>query len=123
MKQRPAISEAKVNIDTSQEESFQNTVLRPIIKMKHELLIAYMKHYIANKKHDFTLLNLEKKINYLGFCFEKDHTLRSELRGLIIGQFTVDEYGSYTQMSKGINKRIANIIKERMIDHVDLLSP
>ncbi|MFY0598613.1 MAG: hypothetical protein JXR03_03005 [Cyclobacteriaceae bacterium] len=79
MKQRPAIRKAKVNTDISQEEAFQNTALRSIIKMKHDLLIAYTRQYVSNKKHDFTVLNLEKKHHYVSSCFEQDHTLRSEL--------------------------------------------
>lgn len=122
MEKRPVIPKAKVNTETSQEESFQNTVLRPIVKMKHDLLIKYMKHYIINKNQDFTLLNQEKKLQYLSSCFEKDQTLRSELRGLIIGHFTVEEYERYSEINNAINKRIANIIKERMIDYLDTIS-
>lgn len=123
MDQRPVISKAKVTPDTSPEEAFQNTVLRPIIKMKHDLLIAFTKHTLAKKKHDFALLNQEKKINYVSSCFEQDQTLRSELRGMVIGQFTVAEYEQYGKMSNAINKRMMNIIKERMIDHLEVLSP
>jgi hypothetical protein len=121
MNHRPEIVQAKVTEDTSQEEAFQNSVLRPIIKMKHDLLVAYTKYYIANNKFDFDLLNQEKKIHYLNACFDQDHTLRSEFRGMIIGQFTVDEYAAYCQMIKAINKRMLTIIKTRMIDHLDLL--
>ncbi len=122
MNERPVITKAIVTTDTSPEEAFQNTVLRPIIKMKHDLLIAYTRNYLAHKKHDFALLNQEKKVNYLTSCFEQDQTLRSELRGLVIGQFSVDEYERYCQISNATNKRIMNIIKERMIDYVELFS-
>lgn len=91
--------------------------------MKHDLLIAFTKHELAKKKHDFALLNQEKKINYVSSCFEQDQTLRSELRGMVIGQFTVAEYEQYGKMSNAINKRMMNIIKERMIDHLEALSP
>ncbi len=111
-----------MNADTSQEESFQNTVLRPIIKMQHDLLIAYTKQYIASKKHDFILLNLEKKLQYISSCLEQDQSFRAELRGIVIGQFSVDEYGQYCLMSNAINKRMLSIIKERMIDHVVFLT-
>ncbi|MFK7952576.1 MAG: hypothetical protein AB8B73_06990 [Ekhidna sp.] len=122
MEQRPAIKKAKVHVDTSLEEAFQNTVLRPVIKMKHELLIAYFKQYIANRKFDFTVLSLEKRLEYVSSCLEQDQTLRSELRGIIIGQFTIDEYVEYQHISKAVNKRILNIIKKRVIDHIDVLS-
>lgn len=122
MNERPVITKAIVTTDTSPEEAFQNTVLRPIIKMKHDLLIAYTRNYLTHKKHDFALLSKEKKVNYLTSCFEQDQTLRSELRGLVIGQFSVDEYERYCQTSNATNRRIMNIIKERMIDHFELFS-
>lgn len=90
--------------------------------MKHDLLIAYTKHYIADKNQHFALLNLEKKLNYVRSCFEQDQVLRSELRGIIIGQFTTDEFDRYSPMSTAINRRIVTIIKERMIDHVEVFS-
>lgn len=122
MNERPEIVKAKVTANTGREEAFQNTTLRPIIKLKHDLFIAYTKEYIANKKQDFLLLGSDKKIAYLNSCFEQDNTLRAELRGMVMGQFTVDEYASYRSMSKAINKRIINIIKERMLDHIEALS-
>lgn len=122
MEERPIIPTAKVNADTRPEEVFQNAVLRPIIKMTHDLLIAHTRYYLAQKKHDFAFLNPEKKLKYVISCFERDQTLRSELRGLIMGHFTVIEYGEYTQMRNAINKRMLTIIKERMMDHIAILS-
>ncbi len=114
------IVKAKVSSDTSQVEAFQNTVLRHIIKMKHDLLIVIPKHY-NKKKKDFTSLNLENQLKYINACFERDQTFRCELRGVVIGQFTVDEYEMYAVINNAINKRILNIIKERMFDHMDVL--
>ncbi len=121
MEQRPVIPKAKVNAETSLEETFQNEVLRPIIKMKHDLIIAYTKHILA-KKYDYFSLNQEQKLKYLNSCIEQNQMLRSELRGVVIGQFTVDEFERYSKMISAINKRIMNIIKERMIDHLEVLS-
>lgn len=122
MENRPVIPKAKVDAFSSPEEAFQNIVLRPIIKMKHDLLIAFTKNYLTKKKNDLGALSLEKQQQYVITCFAQDHTLRGELRGLIIGQFTVAEFDSYAPISNAINKRIINIVKERMIDHISLLS-
>lgn len=121
MIERPIISNAKVNAESKEEEAFQNTVLRPIIKMKSDLLIAFTKHYIDSKKKDLSVISPKERFAYLNSCFEKDHKLRIEVRGMVIGQFSPKEFETYIQMQKPINKRILNIIKERMIDHVELL--
>ncbi|MEQ8239584.1 MAG: hypothetical protein RIA69_10250, partial [Cyclobacteriaceae bacterium] len=75
---RPAIPSAKKNELMSKEETFQNDILRPIIKMKHELLIAYLREYLSKTKHPFAELSLEKKVGYLQKAFAQDSNLRSE---------------------------------------------
>lgn len=106
---------------TSEEEVFQNTVLRPIIKMKHDLLIAHVRYYFANKKQDLSSADVHKKLKAVSTSLEQDNTLRTEVRGIIIGHFNVEEYEKFSQMTKALNKRILNIVKERMLDHLDLL--
>lgn len=122
MDQRPVIPSARIVTETSKEEAFQNVVIRPIIKMKHDLLISLTKFYLSKKKPDFIKLSVEKRIHYLRTCFDQDHTLRSECRGLIIGHFSASEFEAYRPLSTDANKRMLSIIKERMIDHVEDLS-
>ena len=95
----------------SAAENFQNTVLRPIIKMKNDILLAHFKKYIA-----------VKKVDYIESVFRNDHTFRSELRGLVIGNFTLTEYIQYTENQNDINKRMINIVRQRITDHLDTLS-
>ncbi len=119
MEQRPHIKKAKVGTSTSEEEVFQNTVLRQIIKMKHELLVLHTRNHIVKKKKDFSALNDENKLKYLNSIFEKDQNFRSELRGIVIGHFTAEEYVEYGKISQAINRRILKIIQKRMIEHSD----
>jgi len=119
---RPAIPSAKKNELMSKEETFQNEILRPIIKMKHELLIAYFREYLLKSKHPFAELSTEKRISYLQTVFGQDSNLRSELRGIVISQFSTKEYANYVLIKNPINKRMISIIKERIIDHVGILA-
>ena len=41
--------------------------------------------------------------------------MKLELRGLIIGQFTVEEFNQYINMAAAMNKRMIQIIAERLI--------
>ena len=59
-KERPILSDL-VNAGTSDVEKFQNEVIRPIIKMQHNLLIAFFESYVQQRKIDFISLTLEKK--------------------------------------------------------------
>lgn len=122
MEARPYIKNVLVTVESSQEEAFQNTVLRQIIKMKHDLLIAHTRLIISRKQKDFNGLEREKQLKFIHSLFEKDQTFRSELRGIIIGYFSIDEYRIYSTIANAINKRMLNIIKKRMIDYLEVLS-
>ena len=120
---RPEISSAKIHDETSTEEAFQNKTLRPIIKLQHNLLIAVFKNYIVKHKNVFSNLSLEKQINYISNAIQKDIKFRNALKGMIIGQFTVEEYELYIQNSSALNKRMMTIVKERLIQSIQLFTP
>ncbi|WP_179338792.1 glyoxalase [Winogradskyella ludwigii] len=119
---RPEITSARTYEGMSTEEAFQNTTLRPVIKLQHDLLMAVFSNYIAKRKNVFFELELPKQLEYIEHAVQKDTKFRNNLKGLIIGQFTVEEYDLYTQNSSALNKRIITIIKERLIHSIQLFS-
>ncbi len=118
---RPNIPSIKMTADMSPEEIFQNDTIRPIIKMKHDLFIEYLRDYLKTKKNPLSGLSKEKQVNYLESVFRQDSNFRSELRGVVLGQLTVAEYLQYITIKNQSNKRMINIIAKRMIDHLDML--
>ena len=48
----------------------------------------------------------------------KDIAFKSEIKGMIIGQFTEDEFEFYTTISSDVNKRIINLLKERLLTSI-----
>ena len=119
---RPQILSAKVHEGTSDEEAFQNKTLRPIIKLQHDLLIAVFRNYIKKHKNVFLTLILEEQLKYISNAIQKDIKFRNALKGMVIGQFTVEEYELYITNSSALNKRLTNIIKERLINSVQLFN-
>lgn len=117
---RPLIPSAKVYDSMSQDEAFQNKTLRPIAKMQHDLLIAVFKNYITKRKNVFYQLTLEKRLEYITHAIQKDMKFRNSIKGIIIGQFTVEEYETYIKNSSALNKRIANLVKERLISSIQV---
>ncbi|MCB0463772.1 MAG: glyoxalase [Flavobacteriaceae bacterium] len=115
---RPVISSAKIYDSMSSDELFQNKTLRPIIKMQHDLFIAVFKNYVAKHKNVFYELSLSKQLSYIDNAIHKDMKFRNSLKGMIIGQFTEEEYALYIQNSSALNKRMMNIVKERFIDSI-----
>ncbi|WP_340155998.1 glyoxalase [uncultured Winogradskyella sp.] len=119
---RPEILSAKVHEGTSAEEAFQNKTLRPIIKLQHDLFIAVFKNYIRKHKNVFLSLILDEQLKYISNAIQKDIKFRNALKGMVIGQFTVKEYEIYIKNSSALNKRITNIIKERLIHSIQLFN-
>ncbi|UZO79548.1 glyoxalase [Aquimarina sp. ERC-38] len=117
---RPEISKARVLPGMSEEEKFQNITLRPIIKLQNDLLIAVFQNYIVKRKNVFYNLTLEKKLTYMEYAVQKDMKFRNSIKGMIIGLFTVKEYQEYIKNSSALNKRMMNIVKERLWDNVQV---
>ena len=120
---RPIISTALIYDNMSSDERFQNTTLRPVLKLQNDLLIEVFKNYIAKHKNVFYDLSLSKQLDYIENAIHKDMKFRNSVKGMIIGQFTIEEYGIYIQNSSALNKRMMNLVKERFISHIQLFEP
>ena len=118
---RPEIPNAKIHDNMSMEEHFQNKTLRPIIKMQNPLLMEVFKNYVRKHKGVFYELSLEKKMGYIERCIQKDIKFRNSLKGMVIGQFSVEEYAIYITNSSALNKRMMNMVIERLKDQIQLL--
>ncbi|WP_034058919.1 hypothetical protein [Lacinutrix jangbogonensis] len=117
---RPLIHSIKINDNMSKEERFQNLTLRPIIKLQNDLLIAVFRNYITNHKNVFYELTTERRLQYMDNATHKDIKFRNVLKGMIIGQFTSDEYILYNESSSALNKRMMNIIIQRLQSNIQL---
>ena len=120
---RPIIASAKILPNMSSEEYFQNKTLRPIIKFQNDLLIEVFKNYIKKNKNRFYETNVEKRLLYIENAIQKDIKFRNSLKGIILGQFTINEYTDYIQNSSALNKRMMKLVIRRIQDQVQLLEP
>ena len=117
---RPVLKKT-LEFDTmSIEERFQNSTLRPVIKLQNPLLIEVFRNYINKHKGVFYELGLEKRLAYMENALMKDQKFRNALKGMIIGQFTVDEYLNYIKNSSSLNKRMMQLLLDRLKDQVQL---
>ena len=116
LRMRPVITKAKVNEFMSEEEQFQNGVLRPIVKFQNPLLLNVFRNYIAKYKNAYFELSREKRVQYIERAVRKDIKFRNYLRGIIIGYFTLEEHARYSKNTSALNKRMTNLIAERLKD-------
>ena len=117
---RPEIKKAQDFKNMSIEERFQNKTLRPILKLQNPLLIAVFRNYIQKRKGVFYELSLEKKLAYIETSLIKDQKFRNAIKGMLIGHFTITEYTVYLKQSSSLNKRMMNLVIERLKDQVQL---
>lgn len=109
-----------VTNQSTTEESFQNEVLRPILKLQNDLFVASFSNYIEENKVDLNSKTVEAKLSVIDNAIQKDVRFRNEMKGIIIGLFTTEEYKIYTQNATNINKRIKNMLLERLKSQVQL---
>ena len=109
-----------VNPSSSSDEKFQNQTLRPILKLQNDLFVEVFKNHISKHKNDFYLYSVEKKLQFIENTIQKDIKFRNALKGIVIGLFTIDEYTTYIQNSSSLNKRMMNMLIERLKSQVQL---
>jgi hypothetical protein len=106
---------------SSVEEVFQNRTLRPILKLQNDLFIQVFINYVLKQKGTFFELSPEKKMSYIENVVQRDIKFRNSLKGMVIAFFTLDEYAEYIQISSNLNKRMMNMLIERLKSNLQLI--
>ncbi|RAR48477.1 glyoxalase [Flavobacterium lacus] len=107
-----------VTEQSSSEEKFQNVTLRPILKLQNDLFVDVFKNYISKHKNDFYSYSNEKKLQFIDNSIQKDIKFRNSLKGMVIGLFTINEYQDYIKNSSKLNKRMMNMLIERLKSNI-----
>ena len=118
---RPAVPGAKTSPEMGSDERFQNMTLRPVIKFQNDLLLAVFRNYIRKHKNTYYTLEHEDREMYIERAVQRDIKFRNAVKGMIIGQFTLEEYEGYIQISSALNKRMMNMVIERIKDQMQVL--
>lgn len=109
-----------VSAQSSPDELFQNQTIRPILKLQNDLFIAVFVNYVNKSKADFYSYTVEKKMQTIENSIQKDIKFRNSLKGMVIALFTIEEYDTYIQNSSSLNKRMMNLLIERLKSQIQL---
>jgi hypothetical protein len=109
-----------VSAQSSSDELFQNQTIRPILKLQNDLFIAVFINYVNKNKADFYSYTVEKKLQTIENSIQKDIKFRNSLKGIIMALFTIEEYDTYIQNSSSLNKRMMNLLVDRLKSQVQL---
>lgn len=103
-----------ISPESTDIERFQNHTLRPILKLQNELLLAVFNNYINQSKTLFNDFSTDKKASFIENSIQKDTKLRNTFQGILIGLFTNVEYANYIENPSDLNKRMMNMLIERL---------
>jgi len=109
-----------VSAQSSSDELFQNKTIRPILKLQNDLFIAVFINYVNKNKADFYSYTVEKKLQTIENSIQKDIKFRNSLKGIVMALFTTEEYNTYIQNSSSLNKRMMNLLIDRLKSQVQL---
>lgn len=111
----------EIHPQSSKEEIFQNQTIRPILKLQNDIFLESFINYVNKSKSDFYAFGTEKKMTFIDNAVHKDIKFRNALKGMVIAMFTIEEFREYIQNSSNLNKRMMNLLIERLKDQVQLL--
>lgn len=111
---RPDIPNAEITKGITEIERFQNLSLRPVIKFQHEVILAIFSEYARKIHKDWGSLSNEKKENFIESVLKKNQQLKNQYIGVILGLMNLEEIKFYQNHSSEINRRITQIIKQRI---------
>jgi len=103
------------------EEKFQSETLRPIIEKKQDLILQIVKNYNKKKSIKMKELSAGEKNNYINNVLFKETHFTNELKGVIIGNFSSEDYFEYLEMEKDMNKRMVSLLKESLKSNIAIL--
>jgi len=113
-KSRPELFLKKAN---SEEEIFQNETLRPILKLQHELIITLAQEFLKSRNVTWEKVKEKDPFQWLNINIKRDIPFKNQLIGMVIGQFSKNELDKYLTFQKEMNKRIINMMTERIISY------
>lgn len=97
---------------------FQHTVLRPLLKLLNDRLVASFGHYAAQRKQSWDSLLPKDKAAFIDHSIKTDQRLQARYIGLVSGWFTDDEYTIYMQEEQEINRRLRTLLIQRLQDQM-----
>jgi hypothetical protein len=116
---RPTLNVSVAN--SSSIEIFQTETLRPILKLQNPLIISYTKYFLKQNCKYFNALKSDEQKRYIRQSFKRDPQLSAGLKQLIIAFFTLDELSFYFEQKAEINRRLSELLIERVCSQIELL--
>lgn len=113
---RPAINSDATAMTPA--EQFQNTSLRPLLKLQNELIVAVFGAYLNKRKNTFAQMATPDQLTYIDHTIRQDQKFKNLLVGLIVGHFTAEEWQLFRADEAELTRRLITMMVQRIQDQV-----
>ena len=114
-KKRPIVNIDNIPEKHLEKELFQNEVLRPVLKMQHEITLKLFNVHIKNLGIIWNDLKKSKKTQCVENQLSKNIQFKNLIIGIVVGQFNELELDKYLINSRDYNKRILQMTIQRIV--------
>jgi hypothetical protein len=104
------------NLNTKEKESFQNQTLRPILKQQNSLFLTLFGNHIQTFKIRFSQMNDKQQNQCIANTLAQNQPFKNMMIGVVVGWFTDEESKMYCQNRTAFNKRIVQMLIQRLQD-------
>ena len=112
---RPTIT-IEESANCNESERFQNNVLRPILKLQHDLLCFSLLESPLIKKQNFKIKHKDQQKAIIINNLKTNTKLKSFVVHSITSMMTIDELKQYHSNTSEYKKRIISMATHRLID-------
>ena len=95
-------------------EKFQNLTLRPLLKFQNEIYLLFLNNYLLEVKIDLAKLSIDEQYDAIENGIKNNLQLKNTLIGCSIGIMTEEEMKYYLKHKTELNRRIINMVLERV---------
>ncbi len=100
---------------STDEEKFQNTVLRPILKFQNDILQVYFLNAALANKPNFAKEEPNDRRNFVVQKLSKDAIIRNTMLGMVVALMTSEEMLIYQNDESMYKRRIISMLVDRLL--------
>ncbi|RMG71086.1 MAG: hypothetical protein D6722_07465 [Bacteroidetes bacterium] len=108
---RPHVGHAETK---SEIEAFQHAVLRPLLKLQHDLLVLQFEDQARSLKLPWDRMPAAERRATAEHLMQTHHRLRASLTGLVTGLMTREEFGFFLLHQDELGKRLSSMLMARL---------
>jgi stress-induced morphogen len=105
-------------LQSTELETFQNKVLRPILKFQNDYILQSVFHVCTSMAADFKTKSLVQRKRFVNDVMRSNAALKHQLIGLVVAWMEIDQLAFYLAHQSDVNKRISQMAVERVVSQL-----